>query len=84
MGDPAANRSAADSELSQQLKSMFAEVVAADIPPADKGRWHQRLIAITNTAKRDLARADEQMNRFVEEWNALQRGRGTSNNDGGR
>lgn len=68
-------------DVAEQLKTMFATVVSSDLPPDEKGRWHKRLIAITNTSKRDLPRAGEQMTRFAEEWNEVQRGTENANND---
>lgn len=64
-------RDGAGDDVAEQLKSMFASVVAADLDVAEKGRWHKRLIAITNTSKHDVARAREQLQRFSDEWNAM-------------
>jgi hypothetical protein len=61
--------------VSAALKSAFAEVANADIDGADKGRWQRRLIAITNTAKHEVTRADEQLVRFRDEWNMFRRGK---------
>ena len=84
MTDPRANPGVPRDSVSEQLKTLFAAVVEADLPPDDKGRWHKRLIAITNTSKHDVVRAGDQLERFVEEWNALHRGKGMSKNDPGR
>lgn len=54
--------------LSAALRDTFAMLAAAPLPPEDKGRWQQRLIAITNSAKRDLQRADASLRRFLAEW----------------
>ena len=70
--------------VSEQLKVLFAQVVSADLPPDDKGRWHKRLIAITNTSKHDVVRAAEQLTRFQHEWNGIEGGTGMSNNDADR
>ena len=60
--------------VSTELKAAFDEVGRADIDGADKGRWHRRLIAITNTAKHDVARADEQLARYRDDWNMFRQG----------
>ena len=57
--------------VSEELKRMFAEVAGSQIDAADKARWQQRLIAITNAAKHDVARADEQLTRARNEWNVF-------------
>lgn len=84
MSDSIANPGTPGERVGDQLKALFAEVVGADLAPEEKGRWHKRLIAITNTSKHDVERAGNQLARFVEEWNALQRGKGMSKNAGGR
>ena len=61
--------------VSEQLKSAFADVAAADIDGATKGRWQRRLLAITNTSKHDVVRAAEQLDRYQREWNTLVRGK---------
>ena len=57
-------------DVSAALRDAFAMVGQADLPDDDKGRWHQRLIAITNMAKRDTARARQQLERFEADWRA--------------
>ena len=83
MTDPVANDDD-DATVADQLKVLFADVVAADVDVAEKGRWHKRLIAITNTAKHDVGRAGEQLRRFTDEWNALQQGKENSKNESDR
>ena len=65
----------AAARVSQGLKEAFEDVAHADVDGADKGRWQRRLIAITNTAKHDVARADEQLLRYRDEWNAFRQGK---------
>lgn len=51
------------------LKEAFARVGGAeDLSPEERRRWQQRLVAITNTTKRDLPRAREQTRRFDRDW----------------
>lgn len=64
----------AGARVSTGLKAAFGEVARADIDVADKGRWQRRLIAITNTAKHDVARADEQLMRYRDDWNMFRQG----------
>lgn len=54
--------------VSDGLKQAFARLAGADLPVDAKGRWQRRLIAITNAAKRDLPRAQEQLVRFDQDW----------------
>ena len=65
----------AAARLSAGLKDAFEQVAHADIDGADKGRWQRRLLAITNTSKHDVARADEQLVRYRDEWNTFRRGK---------
>ena len=60
--------------VSAGLKDAFEELARADVDGADKGRWHRRLLAITNTSKHDVARADEQLVRYRNEWNMFRGG----------
>ena len=55
-------------DVSGALRDAFAALGQADLPNDDKARWHQRLIAITNMAKRDTTRAREQLARFEADW----------------
>lgn len=59
--------------VSEGLRAAFAEVNEAGLDDAVRERWQRRLIAITNVAKRDLGRAEEQLSRFFEDFRA-QRG----------
>jgi hypothetical protein len=52
--------------VSGSLKEAFAALGAADLSQDQRGRW--RLVAITNTAKRDLRRAEDQIERFHADW----------------
>lgn len=57
-------------DVSDGLRDAFAGVASADLPAEAKARWQQRLIAITNMAKRDTARAAAQLERFNRDWAA--------------
>ena len=54
--------------LSEGLKEAFARVAQSQLAPDEKGRWQQRLIAVTNSAKRDQGRALASLARFNEDW----------------
>ncbi len=82
MSDQAPNPSSA--KVADQLKALFCEVVEADLPPDAKGRWHKRLIAITNTAKHDVGRAGAQLSRFIDEWNEADGGKGKTKDESDR
>lgn len=84
MGDHSANPRQRGIDVGEWLRTTFADVAAAAISPPEKARWQKRLIAITNTSKHDLRRAEEQAKRFVEEWNALRRGTENTKDDSGR
>ena len=53
--------------LSESLKRTHQRVVRAPVAPERRARWHRRLIAIANAAKRDLVKASEQLSRFTAE-----------------
>ena len=55
-------------DLAEELKQAFAVLGPADIPVEDKQRWQQRLIAITNSSKHDVATAAGRMERYWQEW----------------
>ena len=61
----------AAARVAHTLKAAFAAVASAPLPPDEKARWQQRLIAITNMTKHDVVRAHEQLQRLQREWNAL-------------
>ena len=52
------------------LKDGFTALASPALPDADKPAWHQRLIAITNSAKHDLATAERRLDRFWADWEA--------------
>jgi hypothetical protein len=54
--------------ISDRLRNAFAQVARAELPSDQKSRWQRRLIAITDTAKRDLVLAEEQLERFAADW----------------
>lgn len=58
-------------DVADRLRDAFAAIAAADIPGDEKGRWHHRLLAITNMAKRDVARAGEQLTRWTHDWELM-------------
>lgn len=51
--------------LTDRLREVRERLEAAKVSTEQKARWHRRLIAITNAAKEDLARADDQLTRFT-------------------
>lgn len=55
-------------EVSERLRRAFAAL--AQLPPDERPRWHRRLIAVTNTTKRDLAGAVAQLDRYDRDWAA--------------
>lgn len=55
--------------VSEWLREAFARVgTEGELSPEERRRWQQRLVAITNTTKRDLVRAREQTRRFDHDW----------------
>ncbi|CAN5141062.1 hypothetical protein BH23ACT9_BH23ACT9_18350 [soil metagenome] len=56
--------------VSDELRLGFAALAGPALPDADKPAWHTRLIAITNSAKHDLATAEARMQRFWADWEA--------------
>jgi hypothetical protein len=59
--------------VSQGLKEALAALGAADLGSGQRGRWQRRLMAITETATRDLAGAEMQLERFRTDWSRLER-----------
>lgn len=57
--------------VSEWLREAFARVAAdQELSPEERRRWQRRLVAITNTTKRDLVRAREQTRHFDRDWEA--------------
>lgn len=54
--------------VSEGLRDAFARLGEAKLRGDEAGRWHRRLIAISNVAKRDLPGALEQLGRFERDW----------------
>lgn len=54
-------------DLTAQLRDLYDRVDAAKASAEQKGRWHRRLIAITNSARDDMDRAEGQLVRFTAE-----------------
>ena len=55
------------------LRDAFAALGASSLPAEERARWQRRLLAITTTSKRDVARAQEQLGRFTLELDAAER-----------
>lgn len=56
--------------VGEDLKQGFAALGGPALADADKSRWHQRLIAITNSAKHDLPTAEARLARYWSDWEA--------------
>lgn len=54
--------------VSHQLKLAFQGLASPAVPDADRPDWHRRLIAITNSAKHDLATAETRLDRYWADW----------------
>ncbi|HUG85634.1 MAG TPA: hypothetical protein VMM13_13800 [Euzebya sp.] len=54
--------------VSEQLKLAFQALASPSVPEADRPDWHRRLIAITNSAKHDLATAEMRLDRYWADW----------------
>jgi hypothetical protein len=54
--------------LTEGLRDAFARVASARLEGQQRDRWHRRLGAITDTARRNLAGAQAQLDRFDEDW----------------
>lgn len=54
-------------ELTERLHEAHARIDDSSLPPEHRSRWQRRLIAITETAHRDLERAELQLLRFDHE-----------------
>lgn len=54
--------------VSRGLKEAYAALGAADLPVAQRERWQRRLMAITDTATRDLGGAEIQLQQFLADW----------------
>jgi hypothetical protein len=50
--------------VSEALRVSFARLASASLTDSSRQRWQRRLIAVTNVAKHDLTRAEEQCQRF--------------------
>mgnify|MGYP003543751882 CR=1 FL=1 len=57
-------------ELAAELRAASAAVQALPCEPDERDRWQARLIAITQSAKRDSARARRRLVRFRAELDA--------------
>ncbi|MGH8901807.1 MAG: hypothetical protein ACRDYA_09000 [Egibacteraceae bacterium] len=62
-----------DAELFMRVSGGLKEALAAlgtaaHLPQDQRGWWQRRLVAITNTAKRDLGRAEVEIQRFHADW----------------
>lgn len=54
-------------DLTEQLRDLYDRVDGARASAEQKGRWHRRLIAITDAARDDMERAEGQLVRFTAE-----------------
>lgn len=54
--------------VSDQLKAGFAALARPDVDDDDRPGWHRRLIAITNSAKHDLATAERRLEQYWVDW----------------
>lgn len=59
----------ADVDLAEGLRQAFVQLTHAPLTDSAKASWHRRLIAITNSAKRDETRARASLRRFLDDWN---------------
>lgn len=53
--------------LADQLRELHARIEDAKVSSEQRARWQRRIISITNAAKTDLSRADDQLVRFTAE-----------------
>lgn len=53
--------------LADRLRELHARIEDAKVSSEQRARWQRRIISITNAAKTDLARADDQLVRFTAE-----------------
>ena len=56
--------------LAESIKVAFAAFGQAEMPAEDRPRWHQRLIAITNSSKHDIATAEGRLEKYWSDWEA--------------
>lgn len=68
----------ADDPLGTQLRAARVAVDELDCDPAEQARWRERLITITNAAKRDAALAQRRLDRFRAELDARTTGTETA------
>lgn len=54
--------------VAADLKDAFAALAGPGLAPEDKPVWHQRLIAITNSAKHDLTTAERRLAAWWAAW----------------
>lgn len=54
--------------LTEGLHAAFARVAAAKLETRQRERWHRRLAAISDTARRDLGGAQAELDRYHEDW----------------
>ena len=67
---PSAVDEAAALRVAEGLKVAFQAVATADLPDERKPDLQRRLIAITNSAKHDVATAERRLRDFLEELGA--------------
>lgn len=64
----AADGATAEAKLSEDLKGAFAVMGHPGLADEDRAKWHQRLIAITNSSKHDVATAAKRLEKFWADW----------------
>lgn len=57
--------------FTERLRDLRARVEAADVSEEQRGRWHSRLLGITDGAKTDLQRATDLLSRFEGELDRI-------------
>ena len=54
--------------VSEGLRDAFVQLGNTTLAPYQRSRWQRRLIAITDAARRDLPRAQAQLEHYREDW----------------
>lgn len=68
--EPPPSEASLHAALAERLKEAFVALGAADLAAEDKPRMHQRLIAITNASKHDLATAQRRLDAWFADLDA--------------
>lgn len=68
-GDPSADIDARRFvALSQGLRTAFSRLDTVLLLEQERSRWQRRLVGITETARRDLPRAQTELARYEDDW----------------